>query len=172
MEHLVLFEIEYDIDPVIDEYNESELVEPFEQPDNYVEESEQPVERNTEEYSWAWTNTNPATETDMSWYDQFEQLFYGEQPEQSEQSEQPEQPEQPTVSTEREEYYQQEIIDNEPAYSYPTGTDNSQVQQVLFYQPQETENDTTSNQVNFINADQCIHTYNIINTVEEVIKNN
>ena len=167
--HLVLLEIEYDIDPVIGEYGESELVEqsePFEQSDDYVEESEQPVERNTEEYSWTWTDTNATTEADMSWYDQFEQLFYGEQPEQ------PEQLEQPNLSTEREEYYQQEIIDNEPAYSYPTETNASQAQQVLFYQPQETENETTSNQVNFINADQCIHTYNIINTVEEVIQNN
>lgn len=169
VEHLVLLEIEYDIDPVIGEYGESELVEqsePFEQDDDYVEDPEQPVERNTEEYSWAWADTNPATEADMSWYDQFEQLFYGEQPEQ------PEQPEQSNLSTEREEYYQQEIIENEPAYSYPTETNASQTQQVLFYQPQETENETTSNQVNFINADQCIHTYNIINTVEEVIKNN
>ena len=158
------------VDQFIDQpeqYEQFEQFEQFEQPDQPVE-----MNGNTDDYPWGWNTSNPNTEMDMSWYDQFEQFFCGEQQQEQQQEQQP-------TTTEPEKYYQENTDfqnineqENYPAeesvYSNQLETETPSSQQVLFYQPQEMENGTTSGQVNFYNSDQCIHTYNVINTVEEI----
>lgn len=169
------------------------------------------------ENDWIWNETPKEENPDPSWYEQFEEMFFGEETQQQshpqpeglsyidqqldetmeshqtiqatsyqhnevvqekqpepalfyeEQSDQPFYQEQPEPVMFYEEHAAQPFYQeqSEPTQFYEEQPDQP------FYQEQpegiQYELQPVDGTINMFNTDQCIHTYNVVNTVEEVI---
>lgn len=111
--------------------------------DIFVYDSKEGEEPETTEWG-----EDPSANQDTSWYDQFEQLFFGSDVNQP-------QPQPPDIS-----YMDEQIEESIP---------NPPEQELYTYQYEEYNPQSLNEQVvDVYNTEQCIHTYNVVNTVEEV----
>lgn len=167
------------------------------------------------ENDWIWNETPKEENPDPSWYEQFEEMFFGEDTQQQSQP----QPDEPSYidqqldevvmsnqAIQETSYQQHEVVQqSEPTLFYeeqPTQPSyqqqpepvvffeeqptqpfyQEQVEPVVFYeqQPEQSvyqeqaegvqyELQPVDGTINMFNTDHCIHTYNVVNTVEEVI---